>query len=339
MSLWPMRDACGTCGYRHGPGWPNPAATPWKRRVHDTSETIWPGGSTSVSTSTTRPGRNVRTSRPCWSNPSTVGMWSRRGARKPSRACTAGVHRPAGRCPGPPIRHAPPTLPASHTGCSGSPPLASPTPAVSVPAVNLVCVDPADVVVGLAGGSARISGSADALHQRDDDPLRAPDIRHLPNALVLPDAPDQPEAVLRNAIDGRLQVRDLEGNVAQSQFVGGRGRRTRQGVGPDEARELQSRAPVRRLEHEDLAARVGNADDRVQKLALDEHPALDLQAQRDEERRHRVGVCDSDADVVEAWCVRHVIHPPDDRVERVTAPRRTPPHLPRCGRHEVTVCW
>src|SRR5712691_8549008 len=43
MSLWPIRDACGTGAYRHGPGWPNPATTSWKLRVHDTSESIWPG--------------------------------------------------------------------------------------------------------------------------------------------------------------------------------------------------------------------------------------------------------------------------------------------------------
>src|SRR5687767_4640850 len=79
-------------------------------------------------------------------------------------------------------------------------------------------------------------GSADALRQRDDDALRAPDVRHLPRALVLADATDQRKAVRSSAIDGRLKILDLEGDVAQTQLVGGRGRRTGQVVGPDEAR-------------------------------------------------------------------------------------------------------
>jgi hypothetical protein len=45
---------------------------------------------------------------------------------------------------------------------------------------------------------------------------------------------------------------------------------------------------------------VGDAADRVQELALDERPALDLQAQGHEERGHRVEICDRDADMVEA---------------------------------------
>jgi hypothetical protein len=75
---------------------------------------------------------------------------------------------------------------------------------------------------------------------------------------------------------------------------------TGQVVGPDEARELQPRTAVRRLEHHDLGARAGNAEDRVQELALDEHPVPGLQTQRHEQRRHGVEVCDGDAYVVEA---------------------------------------
>src|SRR5262245_49274760 len=78
-------------------------------------------------------------------------------------------------------------------------------------------------------------GSADALGQRDDNPLRTPDISHPPRALVLADATDQPVAVRGRPINGRLQVMDLEGHVAQSQLVGGGGRRTGQVVWPGEA--------------------------------------------------------------------------------------------------------
>jgi hypothetical protein len=37
----------------------------------------------------------------------------------------------------------------------------------------------------------------------------------------------------------------------------------------------------------------------VSRNSLDEHPVLDLHAQRNEERRHGVEVCDGDVDVVE----------------------------------------
>jgi hypothetical protein len=55
-----------------------------------------------------------------------------------------------------------------------------------------------------------------------------------------------------------------------------------------------------RLQHDDLGAGAGDAADRVQELALDERPALDLQAQRHKEGGHDVEICDRDADVVEA---------------------------------------
>jgi hypothetical protein len=70
--------------------------------------------------------------------------------------------------------------------------------------------------------------------------------------------------------------------------------------GRTEARELQASAIAGRLQHDDLGAGVGNAADRVQELALDERPALDLQAKRHEEGGHDVEVCDCEADVVEA---------------------------------------
>jgi hypothetical protein len=40
------------------------------------------------------------------------------------------------------------------------------------------------------------------------------------------DATDQPVAVRGRPVNGRLQVLDLEGHVAQSQLIGGGGRRT-----------------------------------------------------------------------------------------------------------------
>ncbi len=48
-----------------------------------------------------------------------------------------------------------------------------------------------------------------------------------------------------------------------------------------------------------ISSRVRDADDSVQELALHERAALDLETQPDEERRHRVEVVDSDADMVE----------------------------------------
>jgi len=67
-----------------------------------------------------------------------------------------------------------------------------------------------------------------------------------------------------------------------------------------EARELQAGAIVGRLQHDDFGAGVRNAADGVQELALEEHRALDLEAQGHEEGGHEVEICDRDADVVEA---------------------------------------
>ena len=64
--------------------------------------------------------------------------------------------------------------------------------------------------------------------------------------------------------------------------------------------ELQARPIVGRPQHDDLGARVGNAADRVQKPALDERPALDLQTERHEQGGHDIKIRDRDADVVEA---------------------------------------
>jgi len=70
--------------------------------------------------------------------------------------------------------------------------------------------------------------------------------------------------------------------------------------GPDEAQELEPGTSVGRPKHDDLGARVRDADDRVQELALHEHPrALDLETQPDEERRHRVEVRNGDTHMVE----------------------------------------
>jgi hypothetical protein len=73
--------------------------------------------------------------------------------------------------------------------------------------------------------------------------------------------------------------------------------------GRSEARQLQPGTSVGRPQHDDLGAGVGDADDSVYKLALHERPALDLETEPDEERRHRVEVRDGDADMVEASCV------------------------------------
>lgn len=49
------------------------------------------------------------------------------------------------------------------------------------------------------------------------------------------------------------------------------------------------------------------ANDRVDELPFYEHPALNLETEPDEERRHPVEVRDRDADVVEASNTRHGI--------------------------------
>ena len=66
--------------------------------------------------------------------------------------------------------------------------------------------------------------------------------------------------------------------------------------------KLDSSTPCRRrvAQHDDLGAGVRDAADGVEEFAFDERPALDLEAQRHEERRHEVEICDREADVVEA---------------------------------------
>ena len=81
-------------------------------------------------------------------------------------------------------------------------------------------------------------------------------------------------------------------------------------VRPDEARQLQPRTSLGRPQHDDVTAGAGDANDGVDELALYERPALDLEAQPDEERCHRVEVPDGDANMVETSYVRHEVRPP-----------------------------
>jgi len=122
---------------------------------------------------------------------------------------------------------------------------------------------------------------------------------HPPGVLVLADPADQSVPVRGQAVDGGLEVVDLETDVAQTQLVGHRVGRSGLVVGPDEARELEPGSSAGRPQHDDLALRVRDADDRVDELALHERAALDLETQVGEERRHRVEVGDGDSDVVE----------------------------------------
>ena len=76
-------------------------------------------------------------------------------------------------------------------------------------------------------------------------------------------------------------------------------------IRPDEARQLQPGPAVRRTQHHDLRARVRDAADGVEELALHEGPTFHLEPQCDEERRRPVEIGDRDADVVEVLDVGH----------------------------------
>ena len=120
--------------------------------------------------------------------------------------------------------------------------------------------------------------SADPLGQGHDDPLRTAHVGHAPDVLVLADVADQPVAVRRQLVDGRLEVVDLESNVAQPELVGHRGGRSGRMGGADETRELQPGTSVGQPKHDDLSAGAWDADDRVEEFALNEHSrALDLE--------------------------------------------------------------
>lgn len=68
---------------------------------------------------------------------------------------------------------------------------------------------------------------------------------------------------------------------------------------PDEARQLDAGAAIRRPQQDHLGARVRYADDGVQELAFQERAALDFETELDEERGHRVEVGQRDADMGE----------------------------------------
>jgi hypothetical protein len=70
-------------------------------------------------------------------------------------------------------------------------------------------------------------------------------------------------------------------------------------AGPDEARQFQPGTSAWRPQHDNLGPGVGDADDGVQEFALDKCPALGLEAEGNEKRRHRAKVRDGDADMVE----------------------------------------
>src|SRR3954463_12308478 len=59
--------------------------------------------------------------------------------------------------------------------------------------------------------------SADPFGQRDNDPFGTADVGHAPDVLVVADAADQSVSVRGQAVDRRLQIGDLETNVARAQ--------------------------------------------------------------------------------------------------------------------------
>ena len=93
---------------------------------------------------------------------------------------------------------------------------------------------------------ANHSASVDPLGQRDDDSRRPAHMGHPPGVLVLTDPTDQSVSVRSQAVDGRLEVVDLETDAAQTQLVSHRGGRSGLVVGPDEARELDPGSSVGR---------------------------------------------------------------------------------------------
>src|ERR1700722_3185633 len=76
-------------------------------------------------------------------------------------------------------------------------------------------------------------------------------------------------------------------------------------AGSAEARELQPGTSVGQPQRDDLAARVGDADDRAHELARHGGAALNLETQPDEERRHDAEVGDGDSYVIEPCDLWH----------------------------------
>src|SRR6266566_448163 len=121
-------------------------------------------------------------------------------------------------------------------------------------------------------------GSVDWLGQVHDEALGSAHRRHAPDALVLTDAADQVVAVRGEPAEDRLKIVHLERHVAQPQFVVHGAGRTRFVIRADEARQFQPGSPAGRPQHDDLGTGVRYANNGVQELALQNRPALTLEA-------------------------------------------------------------
>ena len=92
-----------------------------------------------------------------------------------------------------------------------------------------------------------------------------------------------------------------------------------------------------------MTAGARDANDGVHELALYERPALDLEAQPHEKRRHRVKVRDGDTDMVKTSYMRHEVHPPHllvscaSPVEALTGERSRPAVLDMESRIQLPI--
>ena len=152
-------------------------------------------------------------------------------------------------------------------------------------------------------------GSAEALGQGHDDPLRPAHVGHPPAVLVLADTADEPVAVGGQLVEGRLEVVDLEGHVAQAELVGHRGRGPGLVVGSDEARELEpvpppgGRSMTISLRESGMPVTVSTKSPSTNVRPSTSRPSPTKNAVTD------VEVCDGDADMVETLYVWHGLLP------------------------------
>src|SRR5688500_15344781 len=142
--------------------------------------------------------------------------------------------------------------------------------------------------------------SAGVLARLDEDYFVTTDVAGLQHVLVGLDVPDQRGAVRPEAGKGGVEVVDDERDVPQAEGVDRAVGAAVDRVRRLELAELDPVPVVRGAQHRDVAAGAVESDDAVDELALHVRLALQLHAERLEERDGGREVGDGDADVVHA---------------------------------------
>src|SRR5918995_717890 len=139
----------------------------------------------------------------------------------------------------------------------------------------------------------------DLLGEFDDQSFGTADIAEPIDVPVILDLADRVEALVSESVDDRVEVVDLDADVAEAQPVRRPGVRALVVGRREVLDEFQLAGAVRRAHHHHLGSDAVEAVDLVDRLALDQRPALALETEVDEERGRGVEVIDDYTHVTE----------------------------------------